>query len=348
MRKTEQEAVVMEINREVLRIDPEVEAERICEFIRSQVFSKYKRKGVVIGLSGGVDSALLACLCVRALGSEKVYGVLLPEKESSPESAAFATEQAETLGIDAETVDVTPMITAFGVYENRDRVIRRLCPDFDPDRDKMKIVLPPDLLHRDSLNIFSLVIDKADGESLSYRLRPGQIREIAAAQNIKQRARMIQLYSFAERLHYVVGGTTNRTEMDQGFFVKHGDGGVDIEPMAHLYKTQIFQLAEHMGVTKNIQERTPSPDTWPGGVTDEEFFFRMPFDILDLLLYAWNEGLTADDACRALDLSVEQVDRAYRDFQSKRDTTWHLRVLPPNLVEDTLDSEVAENISCTE
>jgi NAD+ synthase len=333
---------------EVLRIDSEKEVGRICGFIRSQVFSNYKRKGVVIGLSGGVDSALLACLCVRALGRDKVYGVLLPEKDSSPDSAAFATEQAEALGIDAETVDVTPMITAFGVYENRDRVIRQLCPDFDPDKDKMKIVLPQDLLHRDSLNIFSLVIDKADGESLSYRLRPGQIREIAAAQNIKQRTRMIQLYSFADKLHYVVGGTTNRTEMDQGFFVKHGDGGVDIEPMAHLYKTQIFQLAEHMGVTKNIQERTPSPDTWPGGVTDEEFFFRMPFDILDLLLYAWNEGLTADDACRALDLSVEQVNRAYRDFQSKRDTTWHLRVSPPSLVANTPDRGVAVKFGGTE
>ena len=338
----------MDFDREVLRIDPEKEVERISAFIRSQVFSNYKRKGVVIGLSGGIDSALLACLCVRALGRDKVYGVLLPEKDSSPDSAAFATEQAEALGIDAEIVDVTPMITAFGVYENRDRVIRQLCPDFDPDRDKMKIVLPQDLLHRDSLNIFSLVIDKADGESLSYRLRPDQIREIAAAQNIKQRTRMIQLYSFAERLHYVVGGTTNRTEMDQGFFVKHGDGGVDIEPTAHLYKTQIFQLAEHMGVTKNIQERTPSPDTWPGGVTDEEFFFRMPFDILDLLLYAWNEGLTADDACRALDLSVEQVNRAYRDFQSKRDTTWHLRALPPSLVKDTPDLGVAVKFSGTE
>ncbi len=338
----------MDFDREVLRVDPEKEVERICGFIRSQVFSRYKRKGVVVGLSGGIDSALLACLCVRALGRDKVYGVLLPEKDSSPDSAAFATEQAEALGIDAETVDVTPMITAFGVYENRDRVIRQLCPDFDPDKDKMKIVLPQDLLHRDSLNIFSLVIDKADGESLSYRLRPGQIREIAAAQNIKQRTRMIQLYSFADKLHYVVGGTTNRTEMDQGFFVKHGDGGVDIEPTAHLYKTQIFQLAEHMGVTKNIQERTPSPDTWPGGVTDEEFFFRMPFDILDLLLYAWNEGLTADDACRALDLSVEQVDRAYRDFQSKRDTTWHLRALPPSLVKNTPDLGAAVEFSGTE
>jgi NAD+ synthase len=146
---------------------------------------------------------------------------------------------------------------------------------------------------------------------------------------------MIQLYSFAERLNYIVGGTTNRTEMEQGFFVKHGDGGVDVEPLAHLYKTQVFQLARHLGVVQNILERQPSPDTWPGGVTDEEFFFRMPFDKLDLLLYAWLDNLPSAEVGDALGLKAEQVERAYRDFQSKRNTTWHLRSLPPSLVEDS-------------
>ena len=335
------EHIEMVFNEEALHIDPEGETQRICDFIKLQVLSVYKRKGVVIGLSGGVDSALLACLCVRALGPERVRGVVLPEKESSQESALYATKQAAELGIRAKVVDITPMLEAFGVYEKRNAIVRELCESYDPETDGMKIMLPPDLLTRDSLNVFSLIVKKSSGREFSYRLRPGELRAIASAQNIKQRTRMIQLYFFAEKLHYVVGGTTNRTEMEQGFFVKHGDGGVDIEPLAHLYKTQVFQLAEHVGVIEEIRTRTPTPDTWPGGVTDEEFYFRMPFETLDLLLFAWNEGLSADDACGALDLTAEQVNRAFRDFQSKQKTTWHLRALPPSLVKETPDRSAA-------
>jgi NAD+ synthase len=326
--------VFVRFDRDVLLIEPEKEAERVCGFIESQVLNRFKRKGVVVGLSGGIDSALLACLCVRAFGPDRVCGVILPEKDSSPVSETFAREQAESLGIGYSIVDVTPMIEAFGAYENRDRVIRELCPEFDPDRDTMKIVLPPDLLDHDGLNVFTLVVERADGETVRRRLRPEQIRRIQAAQNVKQRTRMIQLYSAAERLHHVVGGTTNRSEMDQGFFVKFGDGGVDIEPIAHLYKTQVFALAEHMGVTENIRNRKPSPDTWPGGVTDEEFYFRMPFEQLDLLLYAWNRSLPPEEVSEPLGLSVDQVNRAFRDFSSKHSTTWHLRSLPPSLLDD--------------
>jgi NAD+ synthase len=320
----------------ILELDVERETERICEFIRSELFSHYKRKGVVIGLSGGIDSALLASVCVRALGPDRVVGVVLPERDSSPDSAAFAAEQADSLGIRYEQVDITPILETLGAYERRNAVIRNLCPGFDAENDHMKIALPHDLLHHDGLNVFSLIVEKPNGEQFSCRLKPEQLHEIAAAQNMKQRTRMIQLYSFAERLHYIVGGTTNRTEMEQGFFVKFGDGGVDIEPLAHLFKTQVFQISRYVGVVNNILERLPTPDTWPGGVTDEEFYFRIPFDKLDLLLYAWLEGLKAADVCAALDLEEAQVERAFRDFQYKNNTTWHLRALPPSLVGGSL------------
>lgn len=322
----------MDFSKKVLKIETEAEAERISRFIREQVLARYKRKGVVVGISGGVDSALMAALSVRALGAEKVLGLIMPEKESSPVSEPYGREQAQALGIQVEYIDLTPLLSALGVYEKKTRVIRRLCGDYEPDRDKTKISLPGNLLERAELNVFSLTVEKPDGTAHSFRLGPEDFRSIYAAQNIKTRMRMIQLYYHGEKNHYVVGGTTNRTEMEQGFFVKYGDGGVDIEPIAHLYKTQVLQLARSMGVIERILKRRPSPDTWSGEVGDEEFYFRMPFEILDLLLYAWNHGVAKDRIREVLGLRDEQIDRAFRDFESKSRATWHLRCVAPSLM----------------
>ena len=321
----------MEFSRRVLDVDVEAEAERISAFIGEQALRFYRRKGVVVGLSGGVDSALVAALCVRAFGPERVLGVVLPERESAPQSEPYAREQADALGIACERVDLTPILTAWGVYEAKERVIARLCPDFDPSSDVTKMSLPGGLLEREGLNVFSLTVQKPDGRKVTRRLGPEDFREISSAQNMKQRSRMTQLYRFAESRHYVVAGTTNRAELEQGFFVKFGDGGVDLEPVAHLYKTQVFALARHTGVVESILAREPSPDTWSAGVGDVEFFFRMPIEVLDLLLYAAAHGVPTADVARALGLAIEQVDRAFRDIASKRRATWHLRSMPPSL-----------------
>ena len=322
----------MRFSSDVLRLDPESEADRICQFIKEQVLGRYRRKGAVIGISGGIDSALMSALCVRALGVDRVFGLILPEKESNPISEPYAREQADALGVKTGQVDLTPILSLLGVYERKDGVIRRLCPDYDPERDKTKISLPPNLLERAGLNVFTLTVQKPDGTTRSFRLGPDDLRDIFAAQNMKQRSRMIQLYYHAEQMHYVVAGTTNRTELEQGLYVKYGDGGVDIEPIAHLYKTQVFQLAQHMGVIDKIIQRKPSPDTWSAGVGDEEFYFRMPFEILDLLLYAWSKDVPRQDIHDALGLADQQVDRAFQDFESKRKATWHLRCMAPSLL----------------
>jgi NAD+ synthase len=314
---------------DVLRIDCEAETERICSFIRKHV-GDMKKVGTVVGLSGGIDSALSAELCVRALGKDKVLGLILPERESNPISAEYAGKHVWKMGIAAETVDITPTLDAFGVYDKRDHAIKSVVPDYNSSW-KSKIVLPADLLSRDALNFFTLKVQDRAGSIHSARLNNESLRSIVAATNVKQRTRMLYLYCYAESENYLVCGTTNKSEAVQGFFVKYGDGGVDIEPLQHLYKTQVYQLAEYLGVIREIIDRAPSPDTYSFVVTDEEFYFRMPYDTLDLLLHAWENSVPVGEVCGAMGLTEEQVKRAFRDFASKHNASNHSRALPPTL-----------------
>jgi len=316
-------------HKNVLDIDCAAEAERIAAFIKDQLQSMH-RKGIVIGLSGGVDSALAAALSVKAIGQDKVLGLILPDKESSPQSAEFASKHAALLGIEAITVDITPVLEAFGTYEKRDAVAESVFPEFGAGFG-MKITLPSDVLNKDSYNIFSLTIVDPQGAQKTARLSSEQAQGIIAATSTKHRTRMMTQYYHAEKRNYLVCGTTNKSEAVQGLFVKYGDGGVDIEPIAHLFKTQVRQLAAHMGVIPEIIGRAPCPDTYSAPVTDEEWYFRMPFEQLDLLLYAWENKVPIPEICGVMGLAEDQVKRAFRDFASKHNTTEHLRRFPPSL-----------------
>ena len=319
----------MDFTRDALKIDCAGEAERIAAFIGEQARTM-RRRGAVIGLSGGVDSALSASLAVKVFGRDKVLALLLPDKESSPQSAQFAAREAARLGIEALTVDITPMLEAFGTYKKRDAVARAVRPEFGPDW-KLKITLPADVLDRDGYNFFTLTTIDPQGRSRADRLNNDQAQGIIAATCTKHRTRMLVQYYYAEKANFLVCGTTNRSEALQGLFVKYGDGGVDIEPIAHLYKNQVFQLAEFLGVIPEILDRAPCPDTYSAPVTDEEWFFRMPFKTLDLLLFAWENKIGIPEVCRVMKLREDQVGRAFRDFASKHRTTEHLRRMPPSL-----------------
>lgn len=320
----------MNFSKDVLTVDAQKVCEKICEFIKDQVFIEFKKEGVVVGISGGIDSSVVSALCVKALGREKVLGLFLPEKESSPKSVIYGKLLAQELKIRTELIDITPVLESLGVYQKKEGIVKRIFPEYNPSY-KFKMELPQNLLEKDRYNYFLLKIFDPYGKEKSARLSKADLLNMVAANDMKQRTRMIQLYYYAEKNNYLVAGTTNKTEYAQGFYVKYGDGGVDVEPIAHLYKTQVYQLAEFLEIPEEIIRRTPSPDTFSAEVSDEAFYFCLPYDLLDLLLYAQENKIPQSLIEQVLNLSEEQIQRIFRDFDSKRRATAHLRQLPAAL-----------------
>ena len=318
-----------------LEIDAAAEVARIASAVARQVGEVLKRRGAVVAMSGGVDSSVCAGLAVRALGPRRVLGLALPEEESSPESLALAREWAEKLGIELIVEDVTPVLRACGCYRRRDEAVRRVVPEFG-EGWKMKVALPG--LGDDRLNVTRLVVQQPDGWTTTVRLPPAEYREIVAATNFKQRVRKMVEYHHADRLHYAVVGTPNRLEYDQGFFVKGGDGLADIKPIAHLYKTQVYALARHLGVPEGVTARPPTTDTYSLAQTQDEFYFALPTATLDALLHARGRGLAPPEAAREVGIDAGLAARAYQDVDRKRAAARYLH-LPPLLVEPVLTSE---------
>jgi NAD+ synthase len=312
-----------------LDIDPEREAQRIVQTLQESVHALMRRRGGVVGISGGVDSSVVLGLCVRAFGPQSVTAVMLPEKDSDPESERLARLVANRFGVEPVLENITPVLDGFGCYARRDEAIRRVFAEYDAAEGyKAKIVLPQNLLEGDTLNFFSLTIITPAGEERTRRLPVREYSQIVAASNFKQRTRMAMLYYHAELRNYVVVGTANKNEHGQGFFVKWGDGGVDIQPVAHLFKTQIYQLAAYLGVPDEIQQRPPTTDTYSAPSTQQEFFFRLPFDVMDMLWHAQEMGVSAAEAARVMGMEEVQVQRAYNDFFRKQRTTEYLRMSP--------------------
>jgi NAD+ synthase len=310
----------------MLQLDAAMETERIAACIRASVPGTLRRRGAVVGISGGIDSAVVASLCARALGSGKVLGVFMPERHSSGDSLRLGRMLAEHLGIETVTEDIGPILEQAGCYRRQEEAIRSIVPEYGSGW-RCKLVLPS-ILAGERLNVTRLTVENPLGESRTVRLTAAAYLQLVAATNYKQRIRKMMEYYHADRLNYAVAGTPNRLEYDQGFFVKQGDGAADFKPIAHLYKTQVYQLAAHLGVPAEIRSRPPTTDTFSMEQTQEEFYFSLPYERMDLCLYAHNHHLPPEEAAPIAGLTPDEVTRVYRDIEAKRRATRYLHAVP--------------------
>ena len=318
-----------QFSKDILHIE---NVDEVCENImfklKQDVKYKLKRRGAVIGISGGIDSSACLALSAKAFGPKNVTAIMLPEQDSNDDSRNLAEELAAAFGVTQTLVEnITGALEGFGCYKRRDEAISRVITNFDPVIDKAKIeikqdpasTLPP---------IFSITVIKPNGEVVSKLLPAREYLQIVAASNFKQRSRMSMLYYHAERLHCAVIGTPNKHEVEQGFFVKYGDGGADVMPIGHLYKTQVYQIAEHLGVPQGILDRTPTTDTYTAEQSQEDFFYQMPHKEMDLFWYGWENGYATEEVGKVMGRSAQEVENIYKNMERKKKTTEYLRMRP--------------------
>jgi NAD+ synthase len=306
---------------------PEV-IENIVSKLKDDILVRFRRNGAVIGISGGIDSSVCMALAAKAFGPEKVLGIMLPEKDSNPDSEKLARELAGRFGVKAIKEQITDALSGFGCYERRDEAVKRVFPEYDPETYKMKIGIRQSGLFSNLPPIFTVTIIDSSGNQQDKILPVNDYLQIVAASNFKQRTRMSMLYYHAEALHYAVIGTPNKHEQEQGFFVKNGDGAGDVMPIGNLYKTQVYQLAKHLGVPEEIISRTPTTDTYSAEQTQEEFFYQLPFDLMDGYWYGFENGYSASEIASIMGETPEKVEALFRNFERKRRTTEYLRMAP--------------------
>jgi NAD+ synthase len=317
-----------DIKNEMLKNSNELK-DNLTDFIAQTVRDQFKKEGIVIGVSGGIDSAVIASLAVRALGPDRVYGLILPEKESSPSSKELGMNLCQALKIRYEEVPITAVLESFNIYSKKEALIRELFPHYDPAIHTTSLSRPPMLAAEKMLNIPSLILLKNQKPVSTKRLSASQFLYVLSLQNVKQRTRMIVEYMFAEKLNYAVCGTTNKTELLTGFFVKYGDGGVDLEPIANCYKLQVYKLAELLHIDPRIISRTPSPDTWSHYTSDEEVSLRIPYNILDQLLYAEEHHLPLEVVHQSTKLDLQQIEWANKHIFNLKNAARILHTPPP-------------------
>ncbi len=317
-------------SKDALVLDPEQEVDKITEQMRTLLTRQLKRRGLVVALSGGIDSSVTLGLAARALGPERVFALLMPERHSSDDTLMLSAAVADAFNVESAHEDISAVLEAVGFYRRYDDAVRKAIPAYG-EGWKSKIVIPS-VIDNKGFNLFSIVAESPEGETVKQRLPLSAYLEIVAATNFKQRTRKMLEYYHADRLNFAVTGTPNRLEYDQGFFVKLGDGAADIKPIAHLYKTQVYQLAEFLGVPEQVRRRPPTTDTYSLAQGQDEFYFSLPYDKMDLCLYGKNNGYSPAEVAEVIGLSADQTQRVYDDIDRKRSTTRYLH-LPPQLID---------------
>lgn len=313
----------------ILAFDKDAEVEKICTGLRNFA-RKARKRGVVVALSGGIDSSVSCALCVRAFGKDKVFGLLLPEHDSSSESARLGRHVAEFHGVDHKLQHIGPTLEAIGCYEERDEAIRRAIPNYQRGW-KNKLVISGG--RGGVVNHFKIVVAEPNGTQHEATLGLREYLQIVAATNYKQRIRKTVEYYHADRLNYAVVGTPNRLEYDQGFFVKNGDGSADVKPIAHLYKSQVYALARHLGLPEEICNTIPTTDTYSLSQGQDEFYFALPYQQMDVALWSFINGRSPAQLAESLNIDVSTAESIYQDIRSKRTTTAPLH-WKPVLMED--------------
>jgi len=267
------------------------------DFIREHV-DKLERDGVILGLSGGIDSAVVAELCKRAVGPERTLALLMPEKDSEKEHIQDALDFGKELGIETRLINITPYLKKLGIY--------KFAPlSAVPFSRKLRGFLIKKLIHyyegRTGEHPFS-----ASMVGLKGREFGSFISHKVAYYRIKHRMRMILLYYYGDLKNRLVVGAANKSEYEIGYFVKHGcDDATDIMPLINLYKTQVGDLARYLNIPSRIIEKPPSPDVLPG-IIDEEAI-GIPYEKLDLILLALKKGWEGDEITKVLGIEEKKI-----------------------------------------
>lgn len=300
----------------------------ITQRLRNDIFHVLKRKGAIVGISGGIDSSVTLALVAKAIGADKVLGIIMPENDSSPESKLLALNLADKFGVQTIEENMTPALAGFGCYTRRDEAVKSVIPEYNPETDKFKIEIKQQILNMKLPPVFNVTVYFENGVTESKMLSLKAYLQIVAASNFKQRSRMSMLYYHAEANHFAVIGTPNKHEVKQGFFVKYGDGGADVMPIGHLYKTQVYELARYLEVPKEIINRTPTTDTYSAEQTQEDFFYQLPFETMDILWHGWENGYSAEEVSAVMDYTAEEITNIFTSFERKMKTTEYLRMAP--------------------